>query len=205
MEMTSNYNKVFILMFFAVLIFNCNCSGKKGNYFSITQTDLDDLKKSAKKELELVDMYVAHDTLLIASTNNYLYYPFGKFKKLNGFIDKYFSSVEVSVDSIQGTFKQYIITKDNCKIDIIENDDTGYLEVVSAQLFGDCITFVNNIKVGMNKSKFFELFFNDYSNELNEISVVLIESGLEGIWHYYIFFNNVLTDIYIKSDYQIVD
>lgn len=174
--------------------------------------DSTQLKKDARQKTEVVDATLNKDTLKIVSTLDYLYNPFGICKdvktfalKLPGYFKQKIRCFGTGSGSIDTTFN---FVCDESHIEVIECDlgedcvFPNQVSLVSAEIYDSNIVFLNGIRVGISKKQFNKIYFKKIINFEN-ISTVLIESGLTGIWHYYYFENGMLKSIRILTDYQI--
>jgi hypothetical protein len=169
------------------------------------------LEKQAKKSSEFIKTSINKDTLTIVSTADWLYYPFGKYQTMKEFENTYFRKNNRNAKCIRIPAENDSIFKvgmgHSCiefiVIDSMEEENNGNrLEIVFAYIVDNEIRFNNKIHTGIRKNAFWDLFFEKGFKEDN-INVVILESGLTGIWHYYMFKGGVLDTIQIKTDYKI--
>lgn len=196
-----------IILFFLILFFSCNMKknldGDKKNTSSIIS--MDSLLNLAQEKCEIIEVKLLKDTLLMVSTNDVLYYPFGEYRSLEDFLltQPFLKDNIHDVDSTEKDFKIITLESANNHFKFIESKESGNLEIIDAEIKDNCVNFSNGVKVGMSKKVFLSKFFYDIPNELKNVSVVEFESALTGIWHYYLFSENKLRRVSIISDYQI--
>ena len=147
------------------------------------------------------------DTLRIVTTLPFCYYPFGESKSISLFRlynkKKYDIKIEVSKygklysSSIKGSFVKYFLSTE-------ANSDLLKVQIISATITNPAYQLVNGFKIGMSKSELLNWYFIKPKEDLiKKYKVVVFESGLTGIWHYYNFENDKLVKIEFDSDYQL--
>jgi hypothetical protein len=161
----------------------------------------DSLQSFAKKKLELNELHIKKDTLEIVSTMAFLYYPFGKFKTFDSLRHSLIIFKDsLEVDSLNN--KLHRMTFKNSFLKFYFDDDKKAFEIVSGEIRDQNIILLNNIRVGITKIDFINIFFNGIaSKQVEGIKIIKIISGLEGIIHYYNFNNDILTSIKLDTDY----
>jgi len=88
-------------------------------------------------------------------------------------------------------------------IKFLQDNDKKRLELIAAKIFDSEVVLSNQVKIGITKSDFIRKFTNQIKPEqIKNIRVIKFASGALGIWHYYIFDNDVLTSFNIDTDYQ---
>lgn len=208
-----------ILLLFALLLLNCTYKHKE-NATKISdssrnevnksvnaedKSDKDSLQSFAKKELELNELHIKKDTLEIVSAASVLYYPFGKFKtlgSLNQALKIFKDSLEIDKSDASSRNKLYRMTYKNSFLKFFYDDEKKTYEIVSGQIRNHEVILVNNIRIGITKTDFINIFFNGVSPEqLKGIKVIKMVSALEGIFDYYYFNNDILTSIKLDTDY----
>jgi hypothetical protein len=195
---------IYCLLIFTLI--DCSHSPRaKPFYNQNTKFSADSIQHFARKESKVVDIRLTKDTLFIVSTNVELYYPFGTYSNFDGFYSEYLikGNRRCKIDSIQKVFKVIRIQNELSKIELIENTETNKLEILSANINDSSFGFINGIKVGIKKPDVILKFFTNESEDLKEIPVIKVESGLEGIWYYYIFSQDTLAKIIVKTDYTL--
>jgi len=196
---------IFICYSFIFSLIGCTQStGTRLSSNQSEQLNTDSLKQLVRTEFKLVDIKLIKDTLFIVSTNKSLYYPFGAYSNFNEFYHKHSNESDIcKTDSIHNVFKVISIQRGNSKIEFIENTETNRLELLSANINDSSFRFLDGIKVGIGKTDMLLKIFTHVPQELKEIRVIKMESGLEGIWYFYIFSQEVLKKIIIETDYDL--
>jgi hypothetical protein len=150
------------------------------------------------KDHDIISVKITHDTLTIVSTNPIVYFPFGKL-----------STKRALTDSLRG----FEITEENgpeirmsygkSKIKLFHDEEHNTFQIVSGDISDEEIEFENGLKVGLSKSSVLNKYLNDFQSERRRFKVLVLESGLTGIWHYYEFQNDTLTRVKFDTDYQL--
>jgi len=211
--------KQIILLLFSLLLLNCTSKQKEGTTTisdsssrnEVTKfadikhkSPTDNLQNFAKKELELSELYIKKDTLEIVSTAGFLYYPFGKFKtlsSLNQTLTIFKDSLEIDTSLDGARDKLYRMTYKNSFLKFYYDDEKKTYEIVSGNIRDPEVILVNNIKIGITKSDFMNVFFNGVTPEqVHGVKIIKMVSGLDGIFDYY-FDNDILTSIKLDTDY----
>lgn len=185
------------------LFFGCVCgSYKDANKNTIKRTELNQNQPSLKLfDFDIVEFNIIGDTLKIVSTSDFLYYPFGVFKNEKEFSNQYLFMSE-AVDCI-GLYRLFRFSYKESSAKFWFNEETGRLELVSAKVIDNSVVLNNEVKIGISKSDFIELFTKEIKYEqIKEVKVIELISGVLGCWHYYNFENEVLTSFYFNTDYQ---
>ena len=156
----------------------------------------DDLKNKVRESLGLIDYSFSADTLNLIFTSDFLYYPFGVFKNHEGLKKAY-----PKLYSLRNGFP-YLSNRDSYA-KFFYDDDKKKLETVYASFTSSKFRLTNGIVTGMSKKEVMTRFFISMPDNLDNISVLRLESGLVGIWHYYKFDNDILISICFDTDYQL--
>ncbi|WP_144913686.1 hypothetical protein [Mucilaginibacter frigoritolerans] len=208
-----------ILLLFSLLLLNCTYKQKESTTTKsdsssneVTKSVLTEDKRStdglqnfAKKELELNELHIKKDTLEIVSDAGFLFYPFGEFKtlgSLNQALRIFKDSLEIDTSDASSPNKLYRMTYKNSFLKFFYDDEKKTYEIVSGQIHDHEVILVKNIRIGITKSDFINIFFNRVSPEkLKGIKIIKMVSALEGIFDYYYFDNDILTSIKLDTDY----
>lgn len=206
--------KLFILL---ILFSACKQNGQKLE--NVTSVDVkqkkasdnslvvsvDSLSKWTKKEFRAEDLQIIGDTLKIVSGAHYLYYPFGKHKELAS-VQSIFKNFKLSVKT-DTTFnnsgtKVFKFIYRNSFVKLVKEAETGYMEIVYADIVDSEIPLFADIKTGMKKEAYFRVFFNK-TTQLNSINNVKMISLVYGISHCYHFNGDTLSSVIMDTDYQL--
>ncbi|PWG78033.1 hypothetical protein DDR33_24295 [Pararcticibacter amylolyticus] len=166
--------------------------------------DTIDFASIVKGNTELVEASINRDTLKIVSENRSFFYPFGRYKSIslirshNPLFNIIIEKAKLPNRSFTNIYK--LIYK-NSFVKLIKDPDLEGLGVVSGKIKDKGLKLQNGVEVGMTKSAFLNLYFNDSAPQFEKIKVVEIISGAAGIWHYYYFKDDVLSSIAFDSDY----
>jgi hypothetical protein len=153
------------------------------------------------------------DTLGIVTCAEYAYSPFGlinnktelKSSKLSGFacIDKVekMENGEFEFQKLSLGPNRIILFFDNDP----ESSKSSY--VLKGEIFDNKIVLDNNVKIGMTKKAFIDIFFDYFPDKLtNRYQTIVFESCVQAIRHTYMFNNDRLESIKFDSDsYWTVD
>lgn len=201
-----------ITFFLVFLIAVISCGQRKtdksistSSYKKVTE------EPSLKEYAELIEYKKHGDTITIVSTDKFLYYPFGSFNSAVEFEDKYDLKMDKQVESsypdgdttqAKRDIYKYIIN--NSYIKFLLYEDQKKLEVLSGKIYDKNICLVNGVKLGIDKENLIHMFVRNINQEdIENVNVVELESGLTGIWHYYTFKDNILIFFCFDSDYQL--
>jgi hypothetical protein len=152
-----------------------------------------------KNKKDLVEIKCFHDTLLVITTDQTLFYPFGKINEFDK-LSSIFSGYKYEKNDDIHLFSK----KDNI-ISFIKNVDiSDYFEVVNCDIMADDIFVLSKIKIGITKVDFIKVFFhNEEKLDSSKYSIITFESGLTGIWYHFMFNNSVLIEIRINTDFKL--
>jgi hypothetical protein len=189
-----------LLQALAILFFSISCPPDR----------IDSLSRLVRPDFELVELNVSGDSLLLVSTNEFLYYPFGKFTDEHAFNikNKIFtdrSTLIVDNDDVGPKIK---LSRFDCNASsiITIKSESNALEIVKGSIRDKGIELVNGVFVGMKKDAFLSKFFiATVTKELKKVNTIVLESGLQGIWHYYYFKDDILDRIQFRTDYSFYD
>jgi hypothetical protein len=109
-----------------------------------------------KNKKDLVEIKCFHDTLLVITTDQTLFYPFGKINEFDK-LSSIFSGYKYEKNDDIHLFSK----KDNI-ISFIKNVDiSDYFEVVNCDIMADDIFVLSKIKIGITKVDFIKVFFHN--------------------------------------------
>ena len=183
----------------------CNSQHNTKNSKVVHHNSSQSFKIDVKQiDAELLDSYFSIDTLWIVSTANFFFYPFGKYHYLQDLSNVYpFMSKKKEYDKHSRDYSNeplYRFTCNQSYIKFFYDDEKKTMEIVSAKIFDKRISLINQVEIGMNKSAFIHKFTNKISPEqIKDTHVIVFQSGLYGIWHYYNFEGDTLKSFWINT------
>ena len=190
------------------MLSSCNfAQNKKGEKELLT---VDSLMNIVQEDFDVHSIELLQDTILIFSTNEILFYPFGEFTNFKKFqkqyLEKYLKDLNTDCTKSKSGSNVVNIQNKNTFLKLIEatifRKEGQRLEIVSANINDADFAFVNGIKVGMNKKDFLLKIFSIVPEELEKISVIKIASAVDFIEYYYTFSEvNTIKNITIITDY----
>ncbi len=162
---------------------------------------IDSLTSLSRKELDIENISIDGDTLKFVTSARELYYPLGKFRKIDEVIGTYpMFKLNVGENTDSEDISKVVFGHSYFKF--YKDEETGYLEIVYAVMIDPNIKFTNNIEIGMSSNQFYQTFFKQ-PLKLNSIRIVKAESLVTGVIHYYYVKDGKLMQVEIDSDYQI--
>jgi len=178
---------VTILFYITLLIVICNNS----------------LLKAQSNIEEVYDYAIRNDTLWVVSGDDFLYYPFGIYKNIDELSVVYSFMNRKSLLNNNRLLDNLYFNRSSI-VTVLDTDDSKKIEIVYAKILDSNIILTNGIKVGLDKSEFMNyLPIPLPKNEWNKIHLIVLESALLGVWHYYYYSNNKLDSILFVTDYQL--
>ena len=149
---------------------------------------------------------ISGDTIRIRpdDDDHYLYYPFGEFDNMADFIkifDKYNAKIEYKTEDADGSEYAKITTPNS--LTRVEYFYSGLqaetVLIINSTITGDLV-LDRGIQVGISKQQFIDrMKFDIDSDLLKAAKIIRLDSGLYGIWYFFIFDDDVLSKIEIKS------
>lgn len=204
--------KIYLLFIVTIFFSGCSRNLKKDNSINKDNPDSTQTKinSSALESNGFIESRIKSDTLLIVSTNEFLYYPFGIYSNIEDIRNQYSFNVKISYndeypfkDTTTNKLRVYKINFKNSFVKFTKGDNNN-MEIVSARVLDKELHLSNGVKVGITKKDFInQLSLKEEQHQLNKINIVELESGLTGIWHYYFFKNDTLSYFIIDSDFQL--
>jgi len=191
-----------------VLIISFGCSSRPGKNSVPEKVIVTDSLVYFSYDKEVISTELKWDTLNIVTTNQFAYYPFGKYfsiEEFNNSLKSFILGVEQQYpynDTLLDLRVLYNLTYKDSKIKVLTDPDNKTIEIVSGKILNPEVVFVNGFQVGMTKAAFIDSLFSINPVDFPKIKVVEIESGLMGIWHYYKFEQDTLKSILLDTDYQ---
>jgi hypothetical protein len=198
--------KIFIYSILIFSLIDCSQStGAKQYNNQNVEINTDSLKRFARKEFKVVDIRLKKDTLCIVSTYKALYYPFGIYNNFNGFYNEYLNKGDYKyiIDSTFNFFKIISIKRENSKLEIIENTETNRIELLSAIVNDNSFELFDGIRIGISRTELLLKFFTNIPIEIKDIPVIELKSGVDGVWYYCSFSQEILKKIVIETDYNL--
>lgn len=175
-----------------------------------TQASIESPSSGIEDDFEIIEYSIIGDTLRIVSTSNFLYYPFGCHTGADEFLERYpFMKKTEEQDHFNGDTSASIISLyrfsfNNSYVKFLHDTEKNRMELVGARITDKKISLVNQVNIGIAKTDFICRFTNKIKPEqIKNVTVIEFISGVLGIWHYYCFENDILTSIYVDTDYQL--
>jgi hypothetical protein len=195
-----------ITILFLLGCFNNQKEAKDNNKERIAlRFNSDSLLFNSKEKLEVSKIERNKDTLKMILMNRIVFYPLGKFQKIQDILthDKNFSlAVEIDKSSLPDSIKLYKVKYKESFVKFFKDEDSNNFEIVSGKITDAAFMLDQNVHIGLKFKDFLNLYYKkDISSHCHEINVVELVSGVDGIWHFYNFKNDILTSIKFNSDY----
>jgi len=191
-----------------VLIISFGCSSRPGKNSDPEKVIHTDSLAYFSYDKKVISVELKWDTLNIVTTNQFAYYPFGKYfsiEEFNNYLNSFNLDVEQQYpnnDTLLDLRVLYNLSYRDTKIKVLSDPENKTIEIVSGKILDPELELVNGFQVGMTKAEFIDSLFSKKPADFSKIKVVEIESGLMGIWHYYIFEQDTLKSILLDTDYQ---
>jgi len=156
----------------------------------------------------VISIELKRDTLNVVTTDQFAYYPFGKYfsiEEFNNSLKSFNLEVEQQYpnnDTLLDLRVLYNLSYRDSKIKVLSDPENKTIEIISGKILDPEVELVNEFQVGMTKAEFIDSLFSKKPVDFSKIKVVEIESGLMGIWHYYKFEKDTLESILLDTDYQ---
>ncbi len=173
----------------------------------INNTSNESMSSEILDDFEIIEFSFQEDTLRIVSTSSFLYYPFGCYISPKEFLEQYsFTKKHIKQDRItvvNSDTELYCFSLHDSYIKFLYDEEKNRMELFSARVADDDFLLENGIKIGISKADFISRFTSEITLEqIKDITIVEFISGVLGIWHYYVFEEEILTSFYINTDYQ---
>lgn len=147
------------------------------------------------------------DTLVLITCAEYVYSPFGDLKDksdLNSSLLKNFSITD-RVDSMDiGPIEFQILKHNSSRLIFFFDHDpeaTKHSFIFKGEIKDSDVNFLDNIKIGMNRDDFYKTFFDNFPTATQDkFKVVVFESCIQDIKHFYNFDNNKLSSVKFITD-----
>jgi hypothetical protein len=142
------------------------------------------------------------DTVNLPICSDYAFSPFGNIKnrsELPKSLLKHFSIVN-KIDTSNGnkTIVQSLKLDSNKLLLFFDHDPEASREsyVIKGEIYDKTVTFANNIRIDMSEMAFYQMFFTNYPESLqNKYQVITFETCIEGLRHIYTFQNHHLHSV----------
>jgi len=163
------------------------------------------------ENIEITNIKITADTLLVILTGDFIYYPFGMYNSIEALTNNYSANLKINTfdeypydDTTTNKLKTYKLNLGNSFVKFVKDESKNKLEIVSARVFDKEIKLSNGIGIGITKEDFInKLSLKMSQYQLKKINIVLLESSLTGIWHYYCFKDDTLNSFSLDSDFQL--
>jgi hypothetical protein len=201
LKMTADKMKreLIVLVFsilFSTIMFGQNRTTPDNSKLSHT-FQIQNIVVKPKIDLELHSFdKISNDTLNLVVCSKFVYYPFGKIENKSALKESSLKIFEINDKTDkQGNVLQVLHFNSSEVILFFDGSSEGPISsyVIKGKIVNDEIVLENNIKIGMSKKEFFNLFFYDFPSKLeetfNEIGLI---ACVDGTNHYYSFKNDKL-------------
>jgi hypothetical protein len=176
---------------------------------------------SPKKSFDLISLGKSSgDTLHLVTCSEYVYFPFGKLtdkSSLNKSLLNKFTITDYKLDTFTNIMQpsdpsdDFLLWSETIELKLgsnklsifLDNDPEATMHgyIISGQIVDSKVEFLENIKIGMNSSDFFKIFFDYFPSELNfKYKVVEFESCVTDVTHIYTFKNGQLSIVKFISE-----
>ncbi len=167
------------------------------------------LKQLVTNGFKVESVKISHDTLKVVLLDDFLFYPFGRIKNMDAFINRtkleWYRSVDrfKYQDSLDMTIYK-LWRLDDSFIEFFYGIETHNMEMIEANITDKAINLSYGIHCGMAKQELLNLFFKTPPPVLiGDIKCVRFVSGLYELQHCYTFDDqDILRQIYIEREYK---
>ncbi len=208
-------NLIIIIVAIFVLLSACDNSKRR------TQSENLTTKTDTTEAIKIGDYWVtpnplfefnalnnsSSDTLLIVTCSEYVYSPFGIIKNKSEFNSSMLKNFSVTnrTDTIDDEKNEFNILKLNTSrlIFFFDNDSDAskHSDLFKGEIYDSEVQFVNGVHIGMSKVAFYNLFFENFPNELlGKYKYFVLESCVQGMTHIYSFKGNKLQSVNFRTD-----
>ena len=156
----------------------------------------DDIRNKIRPTFQLIEYRISGDTLILVSTDKFLYYPFGVYNDLKKLKNQYLNLYK------EKGGESYLANRDSY-VKFFYDEDKKAFEIVYAKISDPSFKLVNGTRTGMTKKELFDKYFLTPPGNMDKIKILELQSGLMGIWHYYQFDKDVLASFVLDTDYQL--
>lgn len=149
---------------------------------------------------DLIEWIDLGDTLKIVTTDDIGYFPFGKFP-LSPEVSPYFESYAFARTGAV----QFYRVKGRNKIDFYLDPDMKVHQITKGEINEPDLKFVNNFHVGTSVKDILKYFRIKRTKNDSQYAVVMVETGLNGMTHFYDLHDSKIQRITFKTDYVFED
>ena len=162
----------------------------------------DSLARLFRPGAKIIQAHLVGDTLLLVATSDFIYYSFGKCgdiaclqKRCAPLVFKVKDEALLQTKGgYTGRFRRSYVQG----AQTVEQDTL--MALVAGKLCDPGIAFANGITVGMDRAQLLRVFFKaPLGTPTSQIKVVRLDSGLDGMNHYYTFGGDTLQTIKLVS------
>jgi hypothetical protein len=211
---------ILLTLISSLFLYSCDHSTNKP---TTTNTLIDTLKSikidkqwvTPKKTLELnSELNSSGDTLCIVTCTEYVFSPFGLLKDKSDIKTSLLNNFTMTdrIDTMDiGPFEFQILKHNSSRLILFFDNDpeaSKHSYIFKGEINDSDVNFLDNVKIGMSKTEFYNTFFYNFPAELqNKYKTVVFISGIEDIKHFYSFNQsklisvNFITNSYWKVNY----
>lgn len=148
------------------------------------------------KASDLIEWKDLGDTLKIVTTADIGRFPFGKLPlKLR--MSEYFEGYVF----MRTGAKRFYVQKDSSKIEIYEDPELNVAQIIQGKIYDPDLMFVNNFHVGTSAKEVLTYFRIRSTENHSKYAVIVVETGVMGMTHFYHLHNAKIQSITFTTDY----
>lgn len=202
--MTNYQRQIHLLTVIVGLTLLTSCKKKNGaDSVDTTPSVADSIKKS-----DLIEWKDLGDPLKIVTTDDIGYFPFGKLSSSHE-TSQYF---EGYIWARTSSNRFYVANSRNKaefdsrnKIEFYEDSELNVYQIVKGEINEPDLMLVNNFHVGTHVRDILKYFRIRSPKKRSKYSVVIVETGITGMTHFYQIHNSKIQKIRFKTDFEFVD
>lgn len=149
---------------------------------------------------DLIERKDLGDTLKIVTTDDIGCFPFGKLP-LSQDISQYFGGYIWARTGAD----QFYVTNDRNKIEFYMDSELDVNQITGGEINDPDLMFVNNFHVGTPVKDILKYFRIRSTDLAPKYSVVMLETGITGMTHFYQIHNSRIQRIIFKTDYEFTE
>jgi hypothetical protein len=183
--------------------------GNSINASNNTTSPIDSCKNliaNTTEEYKIIKADNQNDTLRLVTTADYAFHPYGILKDSVQLTQHFGIGWQVKNAKLPDTSnhsKFFRVSKDSSNVFFFKDEESGKLEIVSGNIVDSTIRTTNGTHIGMCQKDMLSIYFSKVSKCIDRsFSVVIIESGLTGIWQYHYLRNGTIVRIQYRTDYD---